>query len=230
MNEVMIGFDPNFRRAWNVTANSIIQNAKIPPSIRPIGMSTLPLYRRETRREGGKLWDGLSDAPMSTEFSLARFFVPFVADAHWVLFCDGDFLFRADIAELFDLADMRYAVQVVKHEHHPIETTKMDGRIQTDYRRKNWSSLILWNMRHAAANRLKILDANTKSGLWLHQLSWLHDDEIGELPPEWNHLVGFDKGGEDAKALHFSEGTPDLPWYENCYFSDEWRRYDYDTR
>jgi hypothetical protein len=33
----------------------------------------------------------------------------------WALFVDGDVLLRADVADVFALADARYAVQVVQH-------------------------------------------------------------------------------------------------------------------
>ena len=55
-------------------------------------------------------------------------------------------LFLDDPAKLFALADDQFAVMVVKHDHQPTETTKMDGQLQTVYARKNWSSVILWNL------------------------------------------------------------------------------------
>lgn len=58
------------------------------------------------------------------------------------LFCDLDFMFRDDIKKLFALADDRYAVMCVQHDYQPPEETKMDGRTQTKYARKNWSSLM----------------------------------------------------------------------------------------
>ena len=227
MREVMIGFDPRERRAYQVCARSIIENTSIPPIIRPIGISTLgSMYCRKTETRDGKLYDKISDAPMSTEFAIARFYLPLIAHSHVVLFCDADFMFRADLEELFDRFDSRYAVQVVKNQHKAQESVKMDGQIQTDYPRKNWSSLMLWNMKHAGTRRLWFDDVTTKKGLWLHQFSWLKDNEIGELPVEWNHLVGVNQEDENAKAVHFTQGTPDMPGYENCEFAKEWLSYD----
>lgn len=211
MREVLIGWDSREKKAWEVCARSIIRNAKIPPSIRPIGIQTLgDLYKRPTERRDGRLFDVISNAPMATEFALARFFTPIVGLGRWVLFCDADFMFRADINDLFDLADNRFAVMVVKHDYVEAATEKMDGQRQTSYPRKNWSSLMLWNMAHAGHKRIWADDANRQSGLWLHQFSWLKDHEIGELPKEWNWLEGVDDNAIEAKGVHFTRGTPDM--------------------
>ena len=233
MLEVLIGFDQREKRAWNVCARSIIFHAKIPPPIRPLGIQTLgELYKRPTEKRDGRLFDVISSAPMSTEFAIARFFTPIVGRERWVLFCDADFMFRDDINKILDFADSRFAVQVVKHNHVTTEEEKMDGQIQTNYPRKNWSSLMLWNMKHAGHKRIWLDDANTKPGLWLHQFSWLKDEEIGELPPEWNWLEGIDENKHNAKGVHFTRGTPDmfqgqgrgLPIYSGAWFD-----YDHST-
>ncbi|MCR4331286.1 MAG: hypothetical protein NUV34_01060 [Sulfuricaulis sp.] len=225
--EVFIGWDDRERAAWEVCARSIIRNAAMPPTIRPISMQALReigRYKRPTDRRDGVLFDEISNAPMATEFAIARFFVPLVARARWALFVDADFMFRADVAELFALADPRYAVQVVQHpDYAPHETIKMDGQPQSGYARKNWSSMMLWNMNHAgAACRMSLHDANTRPGLWLHQFAWVHDGEIGALPAEWNWLEGISDPGIDPKAVHFTRGTPDIPGYENSAYADEW--------
>jgi hypothetical protein len=46
------------------------------------------------------------------------------------------------------------------------------------------------------------------TGSQLHQFSWLKEEEIGELPKEWNWLVQEDGANKDAKVLHFSAGIP----------------------
>ena len=223
---MFVGFDERERTAWEVCARSIIRHAALPPTISPIGMGTLNgRYRRPTEQRDGILFDAVSNAPMSTEFALARFFVPTVARAHWALFVDTDFMFRADVAELFALADMRYAVQVVKHEHHPREHVKMDGQPQSDYAMKNWSSCVLWNMVHAANRRLWQDDLDHRPGLWFHQFGWLRDDEIGELPGEWNFLEGVSDPTIEPKAVHFTNGCPDMPGYENSLHAYEWCGY-----
>jgi hypothetical protein len=93
--------------------------------------------------------------------------------------------------KLWDLRDERYAVQVVKHQHVPTETTKFLGAVQTKYEKKNWSSLMLMNCGKCKALTPEYV--NTASGLELHQFKWLGDDSlIGALPAQWNHLVGYD--------------------------------------
>jgi hypothetical protein len=145
-----------------------------------------------------------------------------VARSGWALYVDCDFMFRAPIENLFALADDGYAVQVVKHAHVPAETVKMVGQPQTSYPRKNWSSLILWNCNDPAHDFIR---PNERPGLQLHQFDWLRNDEIGELPFEWNHLVGYSRPNMDAKAVHFTQGVPSMPGYEDCEHAREWRNY-----
>jgi hypothetical protein len=125
-------------------------------------------------------------------------------------------LFLADPAELFELADPRFAVMVAKGRHVPDETTKMNGQRQTSYQRKNWSSVILWNLRHPGTVRLTLEMVNSLPGRDLHRFCWLENEEIGELPPSWNFLVGVDRR-KGPKLLHFTNGTPEVgvndePW------------------
>lgn len=223
---VFIGWDAREKTAWQVCAASIFAHAKQPPAVRAISREHLGgLYTRPTGTVNGSMWDEISNEPMSTNFSLARFWTPFVAArSGWALFCDCDFLFRADVHELLDLADPSKAVMVVPNEHHPVETEKMDGRKQTAYHRKNWSSLMLWNLAHAGTRRLTLHALNTWHKHDLHGFRWLADLEIGFLPQAWNWLEGISEPME-PKAVHFTRGTPDLPGYENAAYADEWRSY-----
>lgn len=235
--EVFIGYDPRLARQWKICARSLVDTAALPLRIRPIGIRTLARigwYNRPTetlQASGGPVWlvDKISKAPMSTEFALARFFVPFVAQARWAVYCDSDFLFRADIARLVELADSRYAVQVVQHEHAPAEAMKMDGQKQSSYARKNWSSLILWNLSHAGCmtGRLNKFQCNTEPGLWLQQFRWLKDHEIGALPPEWNWIEGARdiRDSREPNAVHFTAGTPDMSEHQGAAYTEEWLGY-----
>jgi hypothetical protein len=105
---------------------------------------------------------------------------------------DCDVLLRADIADLFALADPKMAVQCVQHRQEDGALTKMDGQVQTFYARKNWSSVMLFNLRHPALKVLTEAKLNTWTGRALHGFNWLADQFIGALPPEWNHLVGVE--------------------------------------
>ncbi len=232
--EVFVGWDAREALAWQVCVASMQAHAAdYPLPVRPIGRRLLEdegLYTRPTEVHGNQLWDVISQQPMSTDFSLARYWVPQIASgAAWALFCDCDFLWRADPREILAHADPRCAVMVVPHRHEPAETEKMTGQMQTAYFRKNWGSLVLWNLRHAGVRRLSRGDLNSWHKHDLHGLRWLAPMEIGFLPEDWNWLEGVSPTlGQDAiepKAVHFTQGTPDMPGYEVSPHADEWRSY-----
>lgn len=231
---IWIGFDPREQDAFNIAAASISKHLSAPIDMHAVALPVLHghgLYQRPTCRRGGQLWDVISDAPMSTEFAISRFFVPticrnFSANAYdWALFMDCDMLARADLNELFALADPTKAVQVVKHDYRPAEGLKMDGQAQTAYPRKNWSSVMLWNLRHPANLALTIGKLNSWAGRALHGFQWLSDDQIGDLPACWNHLVGVDQPDPDAKLVHFTLGVPSMEGYSTCEHAPEWWSY-----
>jgi hypothetical protein len=59
----------------------------------------------------------------------------------------------------------------------------------------------------------------------LHRFCWLEDDEIGELPVEWNWLVGHSDPEVNPKNVHFTDGGPWFQGFENVPHADEWRGY-----
>jgi hypothetical protein len=63
---------------------------------------------------------------------------------------------------------------------------------------------------------------NTATGLDLHRFSWLDDALIGELPLEWNWLVGEYRHNPDAKIVHFTIGGPYFEEYRGCDYAEEW--------
>lgn len=220
--QVYMGWDPREAEAFDVAEHSILsRNASADvialklDDLRERGILTRPVERTPE----GKLWCPISEAPMSTEFAISRFSVPFLQDSGWAVFMDCDVLLQADIAELFALADPKYAVMVVKHEQkvHPLQT-KMDGQAQTAYARKNWSSVMLWNLDHTAHKRLTLEMLNTLPGRDLHRFCWLKDEEIGSLPPEWNVLAE----PVQPKLIHYTLGGPWFSRYSNCAYSLEW--------
>lgn len=168
------------------------------------------------------MFDLESGAYQSTEFAKSRFCIPFLQRRGWALFIDCDMVCRADIKELFDCADDRFAVQVVKHEYKVVEATKMDGQVNSAYPRKNWSSVVLWNLDHPAHRRLPLWRVQQWPGRDLHAFKWLQDDEIGELPNGWNHLVGISSEPEKAKMLHFTNGGLWLDAWKGGPHDDEW--------
>lgn len=226
---VFLGWDPREALAYRIAARSIQWKTSRRVDIQAINLSWLRdrgWYRRATDRRDGQLWDVVSDAPMSTEHAIARFFVPILCGFDgWALSADCDILCRKDLSDLIPYMDDRYAVRVVKHEHHPHLSVKMDGQAQTKYPRKNWSSVILWNCGHPAHQALTLDVLNTWPGRDLHAFKWLDDEAIGSLPAGWNHLVGVSPVSPEVNIAHFTLGTPDMQGYELCDFADEWRGY-----
>ncbi len=225
---VWIGFDPREANAYAVARQSVMSRTDGAVGVHGLVLQYLRsrgLYTRPTEIRDGRLWDVISEAPMSTEFAISRFLTPFLAEKGWALFIDADMLVRGDLNEIFRKADPQYAVMCVKHKFDPPEGIKMDGQAQTRYARKNWSSVMLFNVDHPANERLTVAMVNTLPGRDLHRFCWLEDHEIGELPPEWNFLVGFhDPMFIDPKIVHFTDGIPTMKGYENVPFADEWRR------
>lgn len=214
MIKVFVGYDHSEAVSFNVLSHSIQNNSSVPVAIIPVRLSQLEgVFNRDR------------NALQSTEFSFSRFLVPYLCDYEgWAIFMDCDMLVKADIKELWDQRDDRYAVQVVKHNHQPEETVKFLGAVQTKYEKKNWSSVMLFNCKKCKALTPEYV--NTASGLQLHQFKWLESDEqIGEITNDWNHLVGYDKYRKDAKLVHYTTGGPYFEEYQNCDYAEDWFAY-----
>lgn len=228
---IWIGWDPREADAFAVARHSTERHLIAPIRARGVVLTNLRtggLYTRPTERKNGKLIDVLSrrddyDGAISTEFACSRFLVPRLAGSGWALFMDADMLVRRDLQPLFAQADPSKAVMVVKHDHQPAESVKMNGQAQTRYFRKNWSSVILWNVDHPANRALTMDLVNSVPGRDLHRFCWLDDELIGELDPQWNFLVGHTDPSIDPAIVHFTDGTPAMPGFENCPYADEWR-------
>lgn len=233
---IYIGYDPRETTAFAVAYHSI-RSRDIYMPIRGIVLSEMRkqgLYWRETRqRINGDGRQELIDVPsiapdydgrISTEHANARFLTPFLAKTGWAVFCDCDVMWMAHPDEIFRHADPSKALLVVHHDYEPTETVKMDGQSQTKYARKNQSSVMLINCEHKAHRRLTVKGINSLPGRDLHRFYWLEDEDIGELPPEWNYLVGVSKlpEGVKPKIVHFTRGLPDMAGYENQEYAAEW--------
>jgi hypothetical protein len=210
---VFIGYDEREAAAFSVLSHSIHARASAPVGVAPLMLSQLEaagLYRRER------------NPLQSTAFSFSRFLTPHLCDYRgWAIFMDCDMLVLDDIAKLWALRDERYAVQVVKHMHVPREDVKFLGAVQTRYEKKNWSSVMLMNC--AKCRALTPEYVNGASGLELHQFKWLGDDGlIGELPRQWNHLVGYDAPDPGAKLVHYTIGGPYFEEYRDCEYAAQW--------
>lgn len=229
--DVFIGYDPRDDRAARVCEASLQQRASQPVRVhflkdhecrRKYG------YARPYKVEpSGQMIDGVDGKPFSTLFTFTRFLVPYIcgyAD-DLVLFCDADMLWREDVHHLVNLCRMdevKRAVWCVQHEHNPSETVKMDGVAQTQYRRKNWSSLVVWNPSRNRELTPEIV--NAADGSFLHQFGWLDTEDIGHLPLCWNYLVGHSDVRISPCVVHFTLGTPDFEGHENDLYAEEWRK------
>lgn len=230
MYKVFIGFDSRMPIAFGVANASLLEKCSKPfllnvESLHLAKLHSQGLYWRQTKRdEKGHLFDVVSGAPMATEFAISRFLVPYLSNFNgWSLFCDSDFLFKEDILNVFEGLDPTKAVYCVHHKYEPKEKIKMDGQEQSIYGRKNWSSFMIFNCAHPANKFLTIENVNISTGRFLHGFGWLADDQIGELPEEWNWLEGHSNLSIAPKAVHFTRGTPDMAGYEDVPYADEWR-------
>lgn len=221
--KIYIGYDPREHAAYDVARHSII--TRTDPRLLhviPLELESLKsILTRPIEMRDGKMWCPISEAPMATEFAISRFCIPLLQSKGLALFVDCDILCLADVAELFALADERYAVMVVKHNQNSGPDTKMDGQAQTYYPRKNWSSVVLWNCAHPANRALTKEVLNSWPGRDLHAFKWLSDDLIGELPQEWNTLVGISNVAE-PKILHYTSGGPWLKDWKGGPLDDKW--------
>ena len=217
--KVFVGYDPREDIAYQVCKHSIVsRNEKI---------EVRPLIQKELREQG--YYDRPIDKLASTEFTFTRFLVPELCNFNgWAVFMDCDMILQTDIAELFAQADDKYAVMCVKHDYTPKEGTKMDGKAQTVYPRKNWSSVMLFNCGHPSNQNLNVELVNDPdiTGKYLHRFSWLKDEEIGELKPEWNWLAGWYKEPDDGKPklIHYTEGGPWFENYRTCKYHVAWKK------
>ena len=212
MIQIFIGYDPRESIAYHVLSHSIIARASEPVSITPLSLSGLRSIFNRPR-----------DPLQSTDFAFTRFLVPALCNYQgWALFMDCDMLMLDDIAKLWALRDYRCAVQVVKHDHKPVEYEKFLGSAQTHYARKNWSSVMLFNNPYCRS--LSTEYVHSAKGLDLHQFAWLESDkQIGDLPSRWNHLVDYDHWRKDPSLLHYTIGGPWFERYQDCAYSVEWR-------
>ena len=213
MIKIFIGYDSNEVVAWHTLCHSILRHTTQPVSFIPLVRNQLnQIYSRDkTKKE-------------STEFSLTRFLVPYLSNYQgWSIFMDCDMLVTRDFSELWNLQDDRYAVQCVKHNYTPKTTKKFLNQEQSLYPKKNWSSVMLFN--NAKCLALTPEYVNTASELDLHQFKWLESENlIGEIPIEWNFLVGEKYNFENGipANIHYTLGGPYFNNYKDIDYADLW--------
>ena len=181
-------------------------------AIIPIALNLFQDYK-ETHTDG------------SNHFIYTRFLVPHLMGFKgWAIFIDGDMIVRDDMMKLWNLREVDKDVMVVKHDYQTCMPVKYLGAKNEDYPRKNWSSVILWNCNSFPNRQLTPEFVQTSSGSFLHRFSWLDDDRIGDLPPEWNWLPDEYGPNLNAKLLHYTLGTPCFQEFADTPQGNEWHR------
>lgn len=208
---IFVGYDAREAACYHAFCQSVIDSK---PSVIPMFIplvSTVPAG-----------FDGKRDG--SNAFIYSRFLIPWLMGYQgWALYADGDMIVRGDIGELWALRDgARIGAMVVKHDYETKFSKKYLGSKNESYPRKNWSSVILWRCSFSP-NRVLTPEFVTKQeGSFLHRFSWLKDEEIGELPPAWNHLVSEYDPNPEAKLLHYTVGAPCFPEFAGCDQAGDW--------
>ena len=210
--KIVVGFDQREAVAYHTFTQSIIEKSTLPVSFIPLAIQTLADYKE-------------SHTDKSNDFIYSRFLTPYLMKFDgWAIFADGDMVCLSDIKELWDLKDESKALMVVKHDYKTKSHQKYLGNINENYPRKNWSSVILWNCNHPKHKILTPHFIANQTGKYLHRFSWLQDDDIGELPKEWNWLATEYPANTHAKLIHYTLGTPCFKDYRNSEMSELWHQ------
>ena len=208
-HRVFIGYDPSQHISFQVLRYSLQKHTTQELDIRAIDAEKIPNWGRPI------------DPLASTPFTYTRFLVPWLCDYEGIaLFMDGDMLALGDVSELFALPMDDLALRVRQHDYNPQATVKMGGKVQTQYPRKNWSSLMLMNCSKLGAWTKEAVE--TQTGAWLHRFEAIGDEQIGDISEEWNvldHMTG------PTKLLHYTSGGPWLAGCEDADHADLWHEY-----
>lgn len=208
--KIVVGFDQREAIAYHTFSQSVLEKSSLPVLFLPLSMNTLKGYR-ETHQD------------KSNDFVYSRFLTPYLNKFQgWAIFADGDMVCQSDIRELWDLRDETKALQVVMHDYKTKFNQKYLGNTNENYPRKNWSSLILWNCSHPKHKVLTPDFISSQTGKYLHRFSWLDDEDIGELPIEWNWLAIEYPNHPKAKIIHYTLGTPCFKDYRDSEMADAW--------
>lgn len=137
-----------------------------------------------------------------TPFTFTRFMVPWLCNYKgWALFLDIDMLILDDVAKLLPLCDETKTALVSKNK------LKFE-----------WASAILFNNAKCQILTPEYVETATK----LHGMDWA--ENVGDLPPEWNHLVGYDSPKKQVSLVHYTQGIPAFSETKDCEYSAEWNK------
>ena len=174
---LVVGFDQREAVAYHVFVQSVIEKSSKPISFFHLSSNAISFYNEiHTDR--------------SNAFTYSRFLTPCLMSFEgWAIYLDGDMVCQEDISLLWSLRDSSKAVQVVKHDYKTKSNNKYLNNINIDYPKKNWSSVIIWNCGHPKNRLLTPELISASDGKFLHRFMWLDEEDIGEIPVEWNWLV-----------------------------------------
>lgn len=210
--QLYIGYDKQFEDNIDVQIHSILKNTNTELKITLLKLEELKkiLWRKKEKKQ-------------TTDSAFTRWLVPYLSDYKgWSLYMDSDMFCRDNIEQVFNLKDESKSAMVVKNNFYYDQKIKFNDKIQLNYIRKNWSSFILFNN-----SKCKVLDLeyiNATKGLELHQFKWLNDEQIGELPKEWNYLVEVEQSKIEAKNVHWTLGGPWFKSKQDVEYSEEWKK------
>lgn len=207
MHKIFIGYDERQPLSFTVLAQSIIAQASEPVSIIPLKLSALPIKRA-----------GL------TPFTFSRFLVPYLCNFRgYALFLDVDIVINGDICQLFKLhnhqdQDGEDGLEAIIHGEQDcaVWVSKNEHKFE-------WASVILFKNCHESNKKLTPEFIETHNDL--HRIGWCKPEDVGDLPREWNHLVGYDKPNENAKLIHYTQGIPAYPETIECEHSELWHHW-----
>lgn len=220
---VYIGFDSREAEAARVAQKTLRAKSGIEAEFLSAGrLAASGLLTRVSDHRGGQDYDLVSNAAKSTRFAISRFLTPLLCQNGYALCTDSDVVFLRNPFEMLHDVQAKHAVSVVKHDYTTHAQWKMVNQRNAVYPRKNWSSVVVWNCDHPANRRLSLWDINHRPGRDLHRFYWLADDEIGELPPEWNWLVGEQDKPADTGIAHFTLGGPWLEGWKGAEHDEIW--------
>lgn len=173
---------------------TVLQHSIITRSSQPVSIAPLVLSQLPLKRAG------------LTEFTFSRFLVPWLCEFKGVaLFTDVDVLVRGNVCELLAMANDDAATAAVWVSKNKLKY--------------EWASVMLFDCEHP--DNAVLTPEYVEKAAGLHQIGWT--PFVGDLPSEWNHLVGYDPPRDDAKLLHYTQGIPAYPETLGGGYAKEWK-------
>lgn len=105
-----------------------------------------------------------------------------------------------DIHELVERHEVTNAVSVAQHQQH-----------------FEWPSLMVFSNGCCLKLTPEYVDNKENK---MFDFKWA--PSIGNLPPEYNYCVGYDKPRNDAKIVHYTQGIPCFPEVSDSPYKEEW--------